>query len=245
LAATLSLIMLARSRRRIFGLSTRFLAWTQFVVLVACKSTGSIIYAIGSGPLVALAKPKRQLLVAVILAWITLLYPLLRLSGVFPVASFLEAAGALQEERAGSLGVRFFNEDTLLARARERLLFGWGEYGRNIVRDQYGNSLSVLDGFWIIRLSMNGLVGFLSNFGPLLVPVFLTRRHLSRFAKDRDKVFMAGGAITLVLLTVDLIPNAMWASYPFMIAGALTRRLREAKAEPREGESTHLRATRL
>ena len=48
---------------------------------------------------------------------------------------------------------------------------------------------------------------------------------------------MAGVAFTLTILTVDLIPNGLYDSYPFLIAGALARRLREAKAEPRERES--------
>lgn len=237
LAAAFFLVVLAKFRRRIFGLPIRFLAWTQLIVLIACKSTGSIVYALAGVPLLAWAKPKRQLLVAVVLAWITLFYPLLRLSGYFPVADLLDAARSVQTERADSLAFRFRNEDDLLARTRERIFFGWGEYGRNMVRDENGRSYSVFDGFWIIRLSVNGLVGFISSFGPLLIPVFLTRRHLALLVEEKSKWMVAGVAFTLTILAVDLIPNGLWACYPYLIAGALTRRLREAKAEKKERES--------
>ena len=242
MAATFCLVILAKSRRTLVGLPTRFLAWTQFIVLVACKSTGAVAFALVGVPLLALARPKRQLLIAAILAWITVLYPLLRLSGIFPVASILDAAGAVQEERAGSLAFRFVNEEALLARARERIFFGWGEYGRNVVHDGDGKGLSVLDGHWIIRLSVNGLAGFITTFGPLLIPVFLARRRLSTLPDAKDKLVVAGVAVTLTMVTLDLIPNGLWACYPFLIAGALTRRMREAKAEQRERESVYVAA---
>jgi hypothetical protein len=37
----------------------------------------------------------------------------------------------------------------------------------------------------------------------------------------------------LTILTVDLIPNGLWAGYPYLIGGALTNRLRDAVAEQR------------
>jgi hypothetical protein len=237
LAATFCLVILAKSRRTLVGLPIRLLAWIQFVVLVACKSTGAIVFAIPGVPLVALAKPKRQLFVAVIIAWITLLYPVLRLSGVFPVAGILDAARSVQTERGDSLAFRFKNEDELLARTRERIFLGWGEYGRNMVRDENGKSVSIFDGFWIIRLSVNGLVGFIASFGPLLIPVFLARRHIDAVAEEKSKVLVAGVAFALTILAVDLLPNGLWAGYPYLIAGALTRRLREARAEPRADDS--------
>jgi hypothetical protein len=243
-AATFCLVILTKSRRLLVGLPVRFLAWTQFIVLLACKSTGSIVYALVGVPLLVRGKPKRQLLVAAILGWITLLYPILRLSGVFPVASILDAAQSVQSDRADSLAFRFRNEDALLARTRERIVFGWGEYGRNMVRNDTGGSVSTFDGYWIIRLSVNGLVGFLASFGPLLIPVFLVRRRLSALDDEKTKLVLAGVAFTLTILTVDLIPNGLWAGYPYLIAGALTRRLREAMAEQRSRESGQISTER-
>jgi hypothetical protein len=141
--------------------------------------------------------------------------------------NFLDAAGALQEDRRGSLAFRFANEDLLLAHARERLLFGWGTYGRNRVFDAAGRDISVTDGFWIIILGIAGLVGFLVAFGVLLWPVIWARRRLRNHGDDQDKRHLAGLALILALTAVDLIPNGLWCYYPYLFAGALMRRLRE------------------
>jgi hypothetical protein len=234
LAATCSLVLLARYRRVLVGLPVRVLAWTQFLVLVACKSTGAIVFALAGIPLLALARPKRQLFVAMLLAYTIVLYPALRMSGIFPVGRILEAAGSVQTERADSLAVRFQNEDALLAHARDRIFFGWGEYDRNAVHDEEGEKTSVLDGYWIIQLSINGIVGFITAFAPLLIPVLWARRLLPTIAGDKDQRVVAGVAFLLTLLTLDLLPNGLLACYPYFIAGALTRRLRELRAEARE-----------
>lgn len=230
-ATLFALVILGKSRRRLWAMSVRLLAWIQFLVLVACKSTGAAVLAVAGLPVLIFAKPKRQLQVAAVLAWITVLYPALRLSGLFPVDSMLEVAGALHRERAGSLAFRFANEDALLARARDRIVFGWGEYGRNMVHDEEGKASSVLDGHWIIRLGVNGIVGFVTTFGPLLIPVLWARRRVAGMSDRKDQVRIAGVAFTLTILSLDLIPNGLWACYPFFIAGALSRRIREVQTE--------------
>jgi hypothetical protein len=234
LAGTCCLVILSRYRRVVFGLPIRFLAWTQFLVLLACKSTGAIVFGLLAVPLLAFTRPKRQLLFAAGAAVIIVLYPTLRLSGVFPVARLLEAAGAVQPDRADSLAYRFANEDRVLERARQRILFGWGEYDRNAAFDEEGHKTSVLDGYWIIRMSTNGLAGFVFSFAPLLLPVFWARRRLPAIRLERDQRQVAGVALLLAFLAFDLIPNGLWAFYPFLIAGALIRRLQELRAEAPE-----------
>lgn len=237
LASTLSLVILSRYRRTLMGLPVRFLAWTQLLVLVACKSTGAIVFALAGIPILAFAKPKRQLLVASVVAAVIVLYPVLRLSDLFPVTRLLDAANVVQSERAGSLAFRFRNEDQVLEHTRERIVFGWGEYSRNSVHDEYGDRLSVLDGFWIIRMSSNGAVGFLASFVPLVIPVWRARRRLASMANPDDQRLIAGLGFVLTLLALDLIPNGLWAFYPFLIAGALVRRVRELDDEERAVES--------
>jgi hypothetical protein len=242
-AGTCCLLILSRYRRALLGLPIRFLAWTQLLVLIACKSTGAIVFAAAAVPLLAWSKPKRQLLVASWLAVVIVLYPALRLGGIFPVAQMLEAAGAVQADRAESLAFRFRNEDDVLARTRERILFGWGEYDRNAVFDEWGDKRSVLDGYWIIRLSMNGIVGFVASFGPLLIPIWWTRRLLPTVTEEKDRRLVAGLALLLALLALDLIPNGLWAFYPFLLAGALIRRLRDLQAKAQEAEPAVAAAT--
>ena len=237
LAATLCLVLLARRRRVLLGLPVRLLAWTQFLVLVACKSSGAILFAVAGLPLLIWAKPKRQLLVAALLAYIIGLYPALRLSGLVPVTQILDAVGSVQADRADSLRFRFRNEDELLAHTRERMLFGWGEYDRNAVHDEEGNKRSVFDGYWIIRLSINGIVGFITAFAPLLIPVLWAGRRLPTIRDEKDQWLVAGVALMLALLTLDMIPNGLLAYYPYFIAGALTRRLQRLRDETGDGQA--------
>jgi hypothetical protein len=226
-ATTLALFLLAKSRRSLFGLPVRLLAWFQAIVLVLCRSTGAIVLAFVGVAFILLTKPKRQLLLATVLAVAILAYPLLRASGIFPVSDLLDAAGALQEGRRDSLAFRFVNEDRLLARARERILFGWGTYGRGRVFDEAGRDISVTDGHWIIVLGMSGIAGFLVSFGVLLWPVAYARLRLRKHAYERSQRPLAGLALILALVTVDLIPNGLWSFYPYLLAGVLARGLRE------------------
>lgn len=231
LAGACCLIVLSRYRGSLLGLPIRFLAWTQVLVLLACKSTGAIVLALVSIPLLVWGKPARQVVVASGVAAVILLYPALRLAGVFPVTQMLEAAGAVQTDRAGSLAYRFQNEDYALEHTRERIVFGWGEYDRNAIFSEWGSKLSVFDGYWIIRLSSNGIVGFIASFAPLLLPIWWTRRLLPTIPDEKDRRLVAGVAFVLALLALDLIPNGLWAFYPFLVAGALIRRLRDLKAK--------------
>jgi hypothetical protein len=229
LATTLALFVLAKHRRRLLGVPLHFLALFQLVVLVMCRSTGAIVLALVGVLFIELFKPKMQLLFAGILALATVLYPLLRSANMFPVTDLLDAAGALQADRQQSLGYRFMMEDILLEHARERLLFGWGTYGRNLVYDSWGHNITTCDGYWIIVLGTTGVAGFLVPFGNLVWPVIVARRRLRKHGTPKDCRLLAGVAVILVLLTVDLIPNGLWGLYPFLLAGVLTRRLRELR----------------
>jgi hypothetical protein len=225
-ATTVALFVLAKTRRNLFGLPVYFLAWFQLVVLVLCKSTGAIIQAVVGVLLVSLTKSRRQLLFASVLAAVTLIYPLLRATDIFPVAGVLDAADAFGEDRSGSLAFRFANEDRLLARARERIWFGWGA-GRGRVFDDDGRDTTIVDGYWIGCLGMIGLNGFLISFGALLWPVISSRYRLRDHGDELDRTHLAGIAVIIGLIGSDLIPNGLWSMLPFLLAGMLMRRLRE------------------
>ena len=78
-------------------------------------------------------------------------------------------------ERLESLQYRFDNEELLKARARERIVLGWGGWGRNRVYeyDWKGDliDVAVTDSLWILAFGMNGLVGLTALFSSVLVPV--------------------------------------------------------------------------
>ena len=84
------------------------------------------------------------------------------LSNVFP------------EERIQSLEYRFSNEEILAEKAKEKMIFGWGGWGRNRVFDYdtkgYYVDVSTTDSLWILAFGRNGIIGLISVFGSIFIP---------------------------------------------------------------------------
>jgi hypothetical protein len=207
---------------RIFRLTPKAVVGYLAVVLIVCKSTGAIIYAVAGMLILFLTSARVQRRAAVVVAVIVLLYPSMRGSGAFPTEEVLSLAKNIGEDRTQSLEFRFTNEDTLLKKARERPVFGWGTYGRNLVYDDGGKSAVITDGEWIIALGVSGFFGFFSKFGLLVIPVFLAAVRLRKVPRDPDSELIAGLALMVAIAAADLLPNGMFSNYPFFLAGALT-----------------------
>lgn len=229
------IFMLTGMAAAMFVLATTLAAWARWraghgkpwvavwltAVLILCKSTGAIVYGVAAIPLVAWARRPRAALAAA-LAVLVLLYPALRGADIFPADTLVDAAGLINEERSLSLWFRFDQEDQLLERARERLVFGWGSYSRNRVFDpDSGADLSVTDGNWIIEVGCRGLIGFLALYCVLAIPIFRAARRMGRIRRDEDRVLLAGLALISALFTVDLLPNGLFNDLPFFFAGAV------------------------
>jgi hypothetical protein len=225
---TLALFILAKHRRTLLGFPTRLLARFHFVILILCRSSGAILLTVTGLLVISFAKPRRQLLFALIVSLVTLFYPLLRSRDLFPVTDMLSAFSTVSTERSDSLRFRFMNEDMLLARANERAVFGWG-FGRNFVYDEQGSPLTIPDGYWIIVLGMTGTAGFLLLFTLILWPPIRAFWRLRTHGDPTDHSQLAGIAVMVSLWTSDLIPNGLWAVYQYMVAGMLFRRLIELR----------------
>ena len=70
----------------------------------------------------------------------------------------------------------------------------------------------------------------------MLWPVIWARHRLGDHGDEFDRTHLAGLALIVALTGVDLIPNGLWSVMPYVLAGALTRRLREL--EPTETAAT-------
>lgn len=192
------------------------------MILVACKSTGAIIYGVATLPLVAIfRKPGTR--VATFLAVLVLSFPILRATDTFPTDSIVEFFQQnFSEERALSLWFRFWNEDQLLERAAERRWFGWGGYGRYRVYDpSTGEDLSVTDGDWMIELGSRGILGFSCYYLMLAIPIFYARRKLASIPDVGDRWLVSALALIVGLNATDLLPNGLFSYYPFLFAGVL------------------------
>jgi hypothetical protein len=203
------------------------------IVLLLCRSLGAAFYGLIGVPLIRFASPRAVLRVAVLLSIIAIGYPLLRTKQLIPMDSILSVVRLVSEDRARSLEFRFINEDRLLGHANERLLTGWGRFGRNRVHDENGSDISVTDGRWIIVLGEFGIFGFIAEFGLLTYGVFRSLGALRYARYEREAIYLAAMALILSLNVLDLLPNATTTPLTFLLAGALVGRIENLAARRR------------
>lgn len=214
--------------RAVWLLAALYLA----AVLVLAKSLGALVLAVALVPLVVLLGPVMQINVAIVVACLSLAYPLMKGAHVVPEARILQQAAAIDPERAHSVAFRFDNENTLLDRAAEKPLFGWGSWGRNHVHDQVtGTMLTIADGRWIITIGVFGWIGFLAEFGLIALPVFLLWRETVKRRDGRVAVSIAPLSLLLAFNLFDMLPNATLTPLTWLIAGALTGYAEVLRAE--------------
>lgn len=233
LSATLASVTLARARRAVLQLPAWPVAGYLGTILLMCRSLGALVYGIVIIPLAALASPRIQLRLAIILSAAVLMYPVLRALDWFPTETMIEIGSRVEEERGESLGFRFENEDRLLAKARERVWFGWGGWARNFAyAPETGENISVTDGYWIIQLGTRGVVGFTAAFGLLLAPIAAVARRMPAVGSGVDRVLLGGSSLVVAITAVDLIPNGFLNCFHVFFAGALVGASRRGAAGP-------------
>jgi len=222
LFAAAAAVVLWRSRSRIFGLPSGSVAAYLSLLLLALKSLAAALYGAFVLPAIVLLRPAWQLRLAALLALGVFVYPLLRGSDQFPTRALLDVASQFSAERRLSLEFRFQNEDLLLDHARERVWLGWGTFGRHRVRDPLtGVDTSVTDGYWIIALGSQGVLGLLATFGLLLGPIAMANAAIRRWRSPRDRLFVAVLASCVAISAANLLPNADFSPFVLMLAGAL------------------------
>ncbi|MDK3019169.1 hypothetical protein [Pseudodonghicola flavimaris] len=188
-------------------------------VLYLCKSLASQLYALSFLPVVIFASPRWQLRVALGLAAVAVLYPMLRNAGLIPLDAILERAAAISEERAASLAYRFTNEEILLERAHDKTLFGWGGWGRNLIMDAMdGQVRTVPDGRWIIVFGTFGWLGYIAEMGLLALPLALIALRARR---QKVSVYAAPVALIVAATMIDMLVNATLIPLTWLCAGAV------------------------
>jgi O-antigen ligase len=163
-----------------------------------------------------------MLRISVAIAILVCAYPGLRIVDKFPTQMILDYAAMIQEDRMFSLKFRFDNETVLIEHALKKPWFGWGySYGRNLLYDETGYSISTTDGGWIIAFGGAGVLGLIIDLG---LPVFAIFTIWGRIKKIRDtRARTTVGVLTLYLafMLLDVIPNAAFNWLQFYMAGAL------------------------
>lgn len=192
-------------------------------ILVLSKSLGALIFAVGLLPLVIMFGPVQQIKAAMIIGSLAFAYPVLKGADVVPEAALLQKAGEIDQDRRASLDFRFNQERILLDRAYLKPMFGWGSWGRNHILDPVsGNILTITDGRWIITIGVFGWVGFVAEFGLLLLPILLLWREATARRKVEVTPFIAPLSLILAINMFDMLPNATLTPLTWLLAGALT-----------------------
>lgn len=222
LTAAIAATGLWRGHFRILQLPAAPIAAYLTVILILCKSLASIVYGAFVLPIAALGRARFQLRVAALLAAFVFAYPVMRAAGLLPMDTLVDIARRVNEERATSLEGRLHEEEQLLAKASERLWFGWGTWGRNrVFNPETGEDQSVADGYWIIQLGSQGVVGFVGAFGLLLTPVILALARVGWIRSAGDRRLVATMALIVAISAMDLIPNGFLSAFTIFLSGAL------------------------
>jgi len=194
-----------------------------FAVLVLAKSLGSPIFVVMLIPCVVLLGAVMQIRVAILIGVLAVAYPVLKGADLVPQYRLLAQAAKIDPERAASLEFRFDNENVLLERAYLKPVFGWGSWGRNHILDpNTGIILTVTDGRWIILIGVYGWVGYLAEFGLLLLPLLLLWREAVARREVAVTPFVAPLSLLLAINIFDMLPNATLTPLTWLMVGALT-----------------------
>ncbi len=220
--SALAAVTLARARRSLPGAPAPLVAGYLWAFLVACKSLGALLFGAFATAVTMMMPPRAVARIAFVGALVVLAYPACRNYHLFPVDQALAMARAVSDDRARSLDYRFQMEELLTQHTAERPWFGWGGWGRHFVYSpESGQSITVSDGYWIIVISVRGIVGFAFMFPLLLWPLLVLPRRLRRVEVIADRKLVTGLASIVLIGVVDLIPNGLFTPLVVFFGGAL------------------------
>jgi len=208
-----------KEKIKVFGIPLWLTLGYVFFILVLSKTVGAFV--LGTFLIVSIIwLPTRAVRwLSLSLGCMFILYPILSISNLFPHETILQLARDFDETRGNSLESRFFHEGLLLEHARNKLWFGWGEWGRNRL------SYSVTDGYWIIIFGKYGLVGFLSFFGLIFLSAIRAIKISKVLYEENEKSLLLNHAILVSVIMIDQLPNASLSAWLLLLSGALLGRV--------------------
>lgn len=226
---------------KMWNIPMPWLVGTLLFTFVLVRSTGA--YALLAVGIMVLLVGKQfrtaipMFLIILAIAWY--LYINTQEVGRFSDQILAAMANFSNPERLSSLEFRFNMEKLLAAKAQQRYLLGWGGWGRALIFDENGKQLTIPDSLWIIVFGGNGVVGLVSLFSAMLMPVFSL--FWSRFPArswTRPEVGSAAVlAVVIALYMVDCLVNAMTNPLYILAAGGVAGLVvKPARMSPSSGE---------
>lgn len=204
-----------------WGLDGKWWLLLLTVTTILCKSMGALaLLALTLAALYVSSRFKTRWPVLV-LACLPVLFIFGRVNG-WRADFIVNTARMISENRAASFQFRIDNHDLLIDRARKRPITGWGGWGRNRVRNEFGRDIAVTDGMWVIYFGMNGYVGLVSMFGILLLPagVFFLRMPSNAWAHPEAAAPIALATLPIIFAG-DNLANAMPNPVFILATGAI------------------------
>jgi hypothetical protein len=217
----ISAVVLYREARREGEPAVKWLVAAVWLTLILylSKNLGALVLAVIFASAAMFLGRRLQTALAVAVAVIVMLYPMLRGAGWIPVDTAYELALSISEERANSLKFRLDNEDALLEHANKKPLAGWGSWGRNSLWDpETGQMTSVTDGIWLIFIGVYGWLGYIGRFGLLTAPILFFALRKRSFGPS---LVTPGVMLVLAANLIDLLPNAGLVNYVWLMAGSI------------------------
>lgn len=209
--------------KQLWGIPVRRLVVALVITFVLVKATGAwFLLAIGL-VILFFAKWFRTSLLLLLLIVSISSYILLGASGTFSGNQIVSVMSTrLNPDRAQSLEFRFDNEKILSDKARQKMVFGWGGWGRSRVYDQWGKDISITDSLWIIAFGTKGVVGLISLTASLLLPaIAFIQRYPARLWSNPKVAPAAALAVLLVLYMLDCVLNAMVNPIYTLVCGGI------------------------
>lgn len=193
------------------------------ITFINARSTGAYnLFLLGTLALFIAWRFRNSLMIWFITLGICL-YLFLGASGNFPNKQIIATISQVfPEERVQSLQFRFDNEEILGLKARQRIAFGWGGFGRNRVFNEIGEDISVTDSMWIIAFGVYGVLGLISLTASILLPVLaFCVRYPARTWSNPAIAPAAALAVCVCLYMLDSVLNAMVNPIFMLAAGGL------------------------
>jgi len=197
--------------KQLWGIPIEWLVAALLVTVVLVKATGAwILLALGI-VILFVAKWFRNAFLLLLLIATMSFYLYLGVAGNFVADQIVSSMhGVFPEERIQSLEFRFNNEELLSDKARERIMLGWGGWGRSRIYDEWGKDVSVTDSLWIIAFGSSGAIGVISLTASLLLPVIgFLQRYPASLWFNRKVAPAAALVVVLALYMLDCLLNAM------------------------------------
>jgi hypothetical protein len=214
--------------KEVWNIPIKWLIAGLLVTFVLIKSTGAyLLLFLGLGILFSAWYFRSKLiLIALILSMFYYLF--LGASGAVTTENIEQitnfTTSIVGEERAESLTFRLNNEHLLGEKARERMLTGWGGWGRNQIYGDDGRQLTATDSLWIIAFGTGGILGLASFTGFMLLPslMFCLRCYPVKLWSHPKVAPAATLAVLMSLYMMDCIVNAMLNPVYILASGGIS-----------------------